>query len=123
MPIIKSAIKRAKQALVHRDRNQATKKDMRQAAKAFQAKPSADMLSKAQSTIDIAVKKNVLNPRTASRRKAALSKTAKAAGVKLASGTKKTTKPAVKKSTAPKKAVPKATSAKKPVAKKPVAKK
>lgn len=115
MPIIKSAIKRAKQALVHRDRNQSTKKDIKAAVKAFQAKPTAASLSKAQSTIDKAVKKNVLNARTAARRKAVLSKTAKEAGVKLATGTKKAAKPAAAKKPAAKRPA----AAKKPAAKKP----
>lgn len=96
MPIIKSAIKRAKQALVHRERNQATKKDMKTAVKSFQVKPTAQSLGSAQSAIDKAVKKNVLNARTAARRKASLAKAAKAAGVKLANNTKKAAKPAAK---------------------------
>ncbi len=130
MPIIKSAIKRAKQALAHKERNQATKRDIKAAVKAFEAAPSAVTLSKAQSTIDVAVKKNILGKRTAARRKSALSKKAKEAGVKLAAGTKKAAakpaakpvakaaaKPAVKKAAAAKPA------AKKAVAKKPAAKK
>lgn len=114
MPIIKSAIKRAKQALVHRDRNQSTKKDIKAAVKAFQAQPTAVALSKAHSTIDKAVKKNVLNARTAARRKASLSKVAKDAGVTLVPATKKPTKPAAAK---------KPSTTKKVAAKKPVAKK
>ncbi len=135
MPIIKSAIKRAKQTIVRRTRNQNTKKDIKLALKDFQAKPTAASLSKVQSTIDTAVKKNVLDPRTAARRKASISKQAKEAGVKLDSGTKKakaapakkpaakTTKPATKPVTkaaakpAAKAAVKKAP-AKKPAAKK-----
>lgn len=120
MPIIKSAIKRATQALVRRDRNQTTKRNVKAAVKAFEAKPTAATLSKAQSAIDTAVKKNILEKRTAARRKANLSKTAKAAGVKLTSGTRKaqSAKPAAKKAPA-KKPVAKAAAAKKPVAKKP----
>lgn len=133
MPIIKSAIKRAKQTLVRRSRNQATKRDIKSALKAFQAKPTAAGLSEVQSAIDTAVKKNVLNPRTAARRKAQLSKEAKAAGVKLTASTKKKAapaKPAVKKAAPAKKAAVKAPAktvakapAKKPAAKKPAAKK
>ena len=110
MPIIKSAIKRAKQTIKRRERNVATKRELKDAVKAFNAKPTAATLSAAQSAIDTAVKKNVLNKNTASRRKALLSKTAKEAGVKLA--------PA-------KKAAPKTAAAKpaaKPAAKKPAAK-
>ena len=61
MPIIKSAIKRAKQATIRRERNVETKKDVKSAIKAFQAKPTAKTLAAAQSEIDTAVKKNVLN--------------------------------------------------------------
>ena len=125
VPIIKSAIKRMKQTVVRRDRNVATKRDMKLATKAFQAKPSAETLSEAQSKIDTAVKKNVLNKATAARRKAALSKQAKEAGVKLAT-TKKAKAPAAKKPAAKKAAPAKATAKtaeKKAPAKKPAAKK
>ena len=108
MPIIKSAIKRAKQAVVRRERNVATKKDVKSAAKAFHAEPSAKALSAAHSEIDTAVKKNVINKHTAARRKSQLSKIAKEAGVKLEAAKK-----------APAKAAPK--TAEKPAAKKPAA--
>lgn len=111
MPIIKSAIKRAKQTIKRRDRNVGIKRDVKEAVKAFMAKPSAATLSKAQSEIDTAVKKNLLNKNTAARRKANLSKVAKEAGVKLA---------AAKKAVASK-ATP--TTTKKPAAKKAPAKK
>ena len=136
MPIIKSAIKRAKQAVVRRERNVATKKDVKSAAKAFHAKPSAKALSAAHSEIDTAVKKNVINKHTAARRKSQLSKIAKEAGVKLEAAKKapakaapKTVaktevkaeaKPAAKKPAATTKT---ATAAKKAPAKKPAAKK
>lgn len=123
MPLIKSAIKRAKQALVHKERNTAVKKDVKAAVKAFEAKPTAASLSSAQSAIDTAVKKNILEKRTAARRKSALSRTAKAAGVKLSTGSKAkapvkkvAAKPAVK--AAPKSPAKKASTTKKPVAKK-----
>lgn len=124
MPIIKSAIKRAKQTVVRRERNVATKRALKDAVKAFNAKPTAAALSAAQSAIDTAVKKNVLNKNTASRRKALLAKTAKAAGVKLTAGAKK----AAPKSTAAKApaktaAKPAAKAAAKPAAKKAPAKK
>ena len=125
MPIIKSAIKRAKQAVVRRERNVATKKDVKSATKAFHTKPSAKALSAAHSEIDTAVKKNVINKHTAARRKSQLSKIAKEAGVKLEAAKKApakaaTAKPAAK--TAEKPAA-KAPAAKKPVAaKKPAAK-
>lgn len=117
MPIIKSAIKRAKQTIKRRERNVGIKRDVKTAVKAFMAAPSAKTLSAAQSEIDTAVKKNLINKNTAARRKANLSKFAKEAGVKLAPAAKKA--PSTK---APTNAAPKATVAKKPAAKKPAAK-
>ena len=137
MPIIKSAIKRVKQAAKRNAQNTVTKKDIKAATKAFLLKPTAKGLSEVQSAIDTAVKKNVLGKNTAARRKAQYAKIAKDAGVKLAAGTKKaaakasadkpkatTAKPAAKKPAA--KATPKTTAkpaAKKTPAKKPAAKK
>jgi ribosomal protein S20 len=88
MPIIKSAIKRAKQTIKRRDRNVGIKRDIKEAVKAFHAKPSAETLSKAHSEIDTAVKKNLLKKNTAARRKAGLAKVAKEAGVKLGAAKK-----------------------------------
>jgi small subunit ribosomal protein S20 len=123
MPIIKSAIKRAKQTIKRRDRNVATKRVLKDATKAFSTTPTATTLSAVQSAIDTAVKKNVLNKNTGSRRKAHFSKLAKEAGVKLGSA-----KPAAK--AAPKTTAAKATPAKaaakpatKAATKKPAAKK
>lgn len=109
MPIIKSAIKRAKQTLKRRERNISIKKDIKTAVKAFSAEPSAKTLAAAQSEIDTAVKKGLIKKNTAARRKSALSKIAKKAGVTLEA----VTKPATAKKTATKKAP-----AKKPAAKK-----
>ena len=121
MPIIKSAIKRAKQATVRRERNVATKKDVKSAVKTFHAKPTAKTLAAAQSEIDTAVKKNVLNKNTAARRKSALAKVAKEAGVKLDAAKKAPgAKPAATKAPAKKpatKTAAKPASAKKPAAK------
>lgn len=127
MPIIKSAVKRAKQTIVRRERNVATKRALKDAVKAFHANPSAATLSAAQSAIDTAVKKNILNKNTAARRKALLSKNAKAAGVKLEATKKAAPKAAAKpatKATAKPAAKPaaKKAPAKKPAAKKPAAK-
>lgn len=88
MPIIKSAIKRAKQTVKRRERNVATKRDVKEALKAFTSKPTAATLSKLQSEIDTAVKKNILNKNTAARRKSGYSKIAKDAGVKLGAAKK-----------------------------------
>ena len=113
MPIIKSAIKRAKQTLKRRERNISIKKDIKTAVKAFSAEPSAKTLAAAQSEIDTAVKKGLIKKNTAARRKSALSKIAKKAGVTLESAKKPAAKPATAKKTAAKKAP-----AKKPAAKK-----
>ena len=120
MPIIKSSIKRMRQTGVRRARNAALKRELKETVKAFSAKPTSQSLSKAQSMLDKAVKKNVLNINTASRRKAKLSATAKSAGVKLTAAAKK--KPVAAK-TAPKKAVAKKPAVKKPTPKKTPAKK
>ena len=113
MPIIKSAIKRAKQTLMRRERNISIKKDIKTAVKAFSAEPSTKTLAAAQSEIDTAVKKGLIKKNTAARRKSALSKIAKKAGVTLEAAAKKpAAKPAAKK-----------TAAKKAPAKKPAAKK
>lgn len=121
MPIIKSAIKRAKQTIKRNERNVGIKRDVKEAVKAFMAKPSAATLSKAQSEIDTAVKKNLLNKNTAARRKANLSKFAKEAGVKLAAGAKKAAPKTA--ATTPATAAKKPAAAKKTPAKKPAAKK
>ena len=113
MPIIKSAIKRAKQTLKRRERNISIKKDIKTAVKAFSAEPSAKTLAAAQSGIDTAVKKGLIKKNTAARRKSALSKIAKKAGVTLEAAKKPAAKPATAKKTAAKKAP-----AKKPAAKK-----
>jgi len=119
VPIIKSAIKRMRQTVKRRERNIVTKRNIKSAVKAFNAKPSSTTLSAAQSEIDTAVKKNILDKNTAARRKSALSRQAKEAGVKLTSSTTKKTaaKPATKKA-ATKKPAAKKTAPKKPTAKK-----
>lgn len=113
MPIIKSAIKRAKQTLKRRERNISIKKDIKTAVKAFSAEPSTKTLAAAQSEIDTAVKKGLIKKNTAARRKSALSKIAKKAGVTLEAAKKPAAKPTTAKKTAAKKAP-----AKKPAAKK-----
>jgi len=119
MPIIKSAIKRAKQTLKRRERNIGIKKDIKTAVKAFSAAPNAKTLSAAQSEIDTAVKKGLIKKNTAARRKSALSKIAKKAGVTLEAAKKPATKPAAtKKPAAAKKATTKKAPAKKPTTKK-----
>ena len=131
MPIIKSAIKRAKQTIKRRTRNVGIKHDIKDATKAFVAKPSEKTLSAAQSEIDTAVKKGLIKKNTADRRKANLSKAAKAAKVVIGGAKKETVakvvaakpvaKAAVKaeaKPAAAKKAPVKKAAAKKPATKK-----
>ena len=113
MPIIKSAIKRAKQTLKRRERNISIKKDIKTAVKAFSAEPSVKTLAAAQSEIDTAVKKGLIKKNTAARRKSALSKIAKKAGVTLEAAKKPAAKPATAKKTAAKKAPVKKPAAKK----------
>jgi len=110
MPIIKSAIKRAKQTIKRRERNVGIKLDIKNATKAFIAKPSAKAMSTVQSEIDTAVKKGLIKKNIAARRKSRLSKVAKNAGVKLATSTA-TAKKVTTKAT-PKKAVKKPASKK-----------
>jgi ribosomal protein S20 len=134
MPIIKSAIKRAKQSLVARSRNlqvkRAVKSDisaLHAAIAAGDAKEIQTKLSEAYSEIDRAVKKGTLHKNTAARRKSVLAHAvAKASGAEATPAETKTTKGAGKKATTAKtttkKAPAKAAAAKKPAAK-PAAKK
>jgi ribosomal protein S20 len=119
MPIIKSAIKRAKQTIKRRERNVATKRDIKTAVNAFIAKPTAKNLSAAYSELDTAVKKGLIKKNTAARRKMRLSKIAKNAGAVAAAPAKK----AVVKKAAPAKAAAKKVVAKKTTAKKAPVKK
>jgi ribosomal protein S20 len=121
MPIIKSAVKRMRQTSKRRNKNIEIKKSIKLAAKSFVATPAADTLGKAQSELDKAVKKGLIKKHTADRRKAALHRQAKAAGVKLAASKKVAEKPAAKPA-AEKKPVAKTAATKKPAAKKPAAK-
>ena len=123
MPIIKSAIKRMKQTATRRERNIGLKKDIKLATKALMANPTAETLSKAQSTYDIAVKKNLYSKQTVARRKSALHKYAKEAGVKLETAKKAPAKAAAKTAEKPAAKKPAVTTAKKPVAAKTPAKK
>jgi len=121
MPIIKSAIKRAKQAIKRRERNTVIKRDIKSAVNDFLAKPTAKALSAAYSELDKSVKKGLLKKNTVARRKMRLAKIAKSAKVSPAT-TKKTSSTATKKATT-KKTAAKKTTVKKPVAKKTVTKK
>lgn len=123
MPIIKSAIKRAKQTIKRRARNVGIKHDIKDATKEFLAKPTAKSFSAAQSELDKAVKKGLIKKNTAARRKVNLAKFAKTAGVKFTGAKKVAAKAAPK---AAVKAVAKPVvkkAAAKPAAKKVAAKK
>ena len=124
MPIIKSAKKAARQAVKRTTRNEQIKKTIRVALKDFKKKPTMEKASKVQSEYDKAVKKGLLKKNTASRRKAAVAKLAKKAGVKVTAMKKAVTVAAKKPAVAVKKPVAKkAVAVKKPVTKKPVVKK
>lgn len=91
MPIIKSAKKRVKTAAKANLRNTRTRRDMREAIKAFnkalEAGKSTEVFKlqgAAVSAIDTAAKKNVIHKNKAARQKARLASQAKAAGVKPA---------------------------------------
>ena len=131
MPIIKSAMKRARQAEVRRSRNLKVKRAIHNetravldAAVAGDAKLTAEKLREAQSEIDRAVKKGTLHKNTAARRKSRLVKASQRSleAHAPAKPAKKAAAEAV--ATAPKKApAAKKTAAKKPAAtKKPAAK-
>lgn len=79
MPIIKSAKKAARQTEKRTAKNVEIKRSIKAALKTFKANPSAENMAKAQSEYDKAAKKGLLKKNTASRRKAALAKFAKAA--------------------------------------------
>jgi len=133
MPIIKSAIKRAKQSLVRRSRNlqvkRAVKQDVAEVHTAIAAGDAKEVLAKlaaAYSEIDRAVKKGTLHKNTAARRKSVLAHAAaKGLGAEAVPAETKTTKGAGKKAAAKKPAAKasaaKASAAKKPAAKKPAA--
>jgi ribosomal protein S20 len=118
MPIIKSAIKRMRQTEKRRARNVTTKRNLRQALKAFFTAQSTENLQKAQSELDIAVKKNIMSKNTAARKKAQLAHAAKEAGAKPAAAKKKAAPAPVKKPATKKAPAAKPAAAKKPTTKK-----
>lgn len=130
MPIIQSAKKRVRVSAKAAIRNAKTKRNIREALKAFQAAVAtgkADKINEAKnkvvSAIDTAVKKNVLHKNKAARKKSQISLAAKTAGAKPVTAVKK---PNTKKITAKSKSTKltaKKSSAKKQVSKKIVTKK
>jgi small subunit ribosomal protein S20 len=131
MPIIQSAIKRAKQSLVRRSRNLQVKRAVKQDITAVtvalaegDTKEIQAKLADAYSQIDRAVKKGTLHKNTAARRKSVLAHAvAKASGVEKTPVETKTTKGAGKKAATTKTTAKKTTAAKTVAPKKPVAKK
>ena len=95
MPVIKSAKKKARQAIVHRERNQATRTKVKTFIKKVitlsksNVEEAKKLLPEAYSVIDTASKKNVLHPNNAARKKSLLART-------IASGHAKKTTEAVK---------------------------
>jgi small subunit ribosomal protein S20 len=82
----KSALKRANQNTIRRDRNKAVKtrvksvvKEVRLAADQQSSEETAATLNKAKSVIDIAAKKGVIHPNTAARKISRLTKLANSA--------------------------------------------
>ncbi len=80
MPIIKSAKKKARQALRHYDRNQATRSKvktyMKKVLTLSKTKPedAKKLLDEAYSVIDTACKKNILHRNNAARKKSLLAR-------------------------------------------------
>jgi len=105
MPIIKSAVKRVKQAEKRRDRNVEVKRTLRSNTKALDAavesndtKNLNELLNKVYSSYDTAVKKNLIHKNKAARKKAHYSELVKNASTAKKTAPKKTTKkPAAKK--------------------------
>jgi ribosomal protein S20 len=127
MPIIKSAIKRAKQTEVRRARNLVTKRALKTEVKKLEAalaakdgKQAQEALQSVYSKLDIAGKKNLMHRNKVARKKASFSKQVATLGV---APVKKTTpaKAAIKatstkKTTTSAKTTPKKAAAKKPAA-------
>ncbi len=110
MPIIKSAKKRVKVARSAAARNSKTRRQLRDALKAFskavEAGKAAEIskaLSTAFSSLDIAVKKDIIHKNKAARQKARLAAQAKAAGAKVVKAPKAPQKTAAKKAAPAKK--------------------
>jgi len=129
MPIIKSARKRVKVARNANLRNFRTKREMREAIKAFSkavTSGSAAKITEAEklaiSAIDTAAKKDVIHKNKAARLKSRLSVQAKAAGAKAAKSAAKKS-PAKKPSAAKSATKPTPKTAKKTSPKKPASKK
>ncbi len=102
MPIIKSAKKRMRTARKATIRNSKVKRELKSSMKGLNANPSAQSHAKAQSSVDVALKKRLISKRKAARLKARAAATSKQAKVKLGQA-KSTPKKPVSKKTTPKK--------------------
>ncbi|MGH7234549.1 MAG: 30S ribosomal protein S20 [Candidatus Saccharimonadales bacterium] len=96
MPIIKSAKKRVRVARKAAIRNTKVKRTLKVAIKNLGAKPSADTHSKAQSSVDIALKKKLISKSKAARLKKRAAAVSKQAKVKLTPAKSTLKKPATK---------------------------
>lgn len=74
MANIKSAIKRAAQAVKRTERNRMVKSSLRTTVRKFNEAVTTDNLSKAFKALDMAASKGVIHKNTAARKKARLSK-------------------------------------------------
>lgn len=74
MPILKSAIKKLKQAKVKAERNRGRKRALKEAIEEFKKKPTAKLLSSAFSHLDKIAKVGVIHKNKAARLKSRLSK-------------------------------------------------
>ena len=81
MPLIKSAIKRARQNTVRQDRRKPVKtymktmmKKMEDAVKAGKKDEALKMLAETYKAIDMAAKVNILHKKTAARKKSSMAK-------------------------------------------------
>ena len=101
MPLIKSAIKKAKQDVIKTNRNRHYKtkmqtmyKNIQKFVSAWKIKEAANFISEAYSVIDTACKKNIIHKNNAANKKSLLAKLvwSTPAAPKPKSTTKKTTK-------------------------------
>ena len=74
MPVIKSALKKLRQAKKHQTHNRAVKSHVKELIDAFKKSPSLEAYSKAVSALDKATKTNIIHPHKAARLKSRLSK-------------------------------------------------
>ena len=80
MPLIKSAKKKARQAITHFERNQGTRTKVKTYMKkvltlsASKPEEAKKLLAEAYSVIDTASKKHMLHPNTAARKKSRLAR-------------------------------------------------